>query len=72
MAHLGCSLAREGHRDDFLGLVNRCQQHQQALGQQLGLARAGRRLDDETARRIERGFTLLRVGYGAHQTANGA
>jgi hypothetical protein len=47
LAHLAGRLVGEGDGDDFLGLVGDRQQAQVALRQQLGLAGAGRRLDDE-------------------------
>ncbi len=46
-AHLAGRLVGEGDGDDFLGLVDSGQEAQVALRQQLGLARARRRLDDE-------------------------
>ncbi len=46
-AHLAGRLVGEGDGDDFFGLVDHRQQAQIALRQQLGLAGAGRRLDDE-------------------------
>ena len=58
LAHLGRGLARERDGDDLLGLDHRVEQREIALDQELGLARAGRRLDDERARRIERARAL--------------
>ena len=46
-AHFCSRLVGEGNRDDFLGLAHGLQQAQITLRQQLGLARPGRRLDDE-------------------------
>ena len=47
LAHFAGRLVGEGDGDDLFGLVSNRQQPQVALGQQLGLAGAGRRLDDE-------------------------
>src|SRR5260221_429897 len=45
---------------DLFGLLHRAEQADVALHQELGLARAGGRLDDERAARVE-GATTLRV-----------
>src|SRR3990170_1515125 len=54
LAHFGCGFPGEGDGDDLLGLVHRRQKAEIALDQEFGLARAGRRLDDERARRRQR------------------
>src|SRR5881296_3151374 len=56
LAHLGRSLLGEGDGENFLGLFDDLQQFQEAAHQQLGLPGAGRRLDDEGALYVERGF----------------
>ena len=61
-AHFRGRLAREGDGDDLFRVVRRRQQAQEALRQQAGLARAGRRLHDEGALRIERRLPLRVVG----------
>jgi len=47
VAHLGRRLVGKGQRQHFLGMLDHRQQTQIALRQQFGLARPGRRLDDE-------------------------
>ena len=66
-AHLGGGLARERDGDDLLGLLHRREQREIALDQELGLARARRRLDDERLRRVERRLARRRVAHRAHQ-----
>jgi len=53
-AHLRRRFLRKGDRDDLLGRIHAREQRKVALDEQLGLARAGRRLDDEGARGVER------------------
>ena len=60
LAHLGRRLDGEGDGDDLFGLLHRAEQADVALHQQLGLARARRRLDDEGAARRR----ALRRGRG--------
>ena len=66
-AHLGGGLARERDRDDLLGLLHGREQRQIALDQELGLAGARRRLNDERLRRVERGLARRCVAHRAHQ-----
>ena len=64
--HLGRRLDGEGDGYNLLGLLHRAEEADVALHQQLGLARAGGRLDDEGAARVEGGFAglLIREWYG--------
>ena len=55
LAHLRRRLDGEGDGEDFFRLLHRLQQLDVAAHQQLGLARAGGRLDDERAPRVEGG-----------------
>src|SRR2546425_8341139 len=56
LAHLGGGLDGEGDGEDLLGLFHHAEELDVALHQQVGLARAGGRLDDEGARDVERAF----------------
>ena len=47
IAHFGRRLAGESDRYDLLGMLDAGQQHQKTLCDELGLARARRRLDDK-------------------------
>ena len=66
-AHFGSRFAREGDGDDLLGLLHGREQREVALDQELGLARARRRLNDERLRWIERSFARGGVAHGVHQ-----
>ena len=69
-SHLCCSLARESDRNDLLGLLHRRKQCQIALDEELGLAGAGRRLNDERLRGVERGLARRCVAHRSyHRTA---
>jgi hypothetical protein len=71
-SHLGRGLDGEGYGDDLLGLLHRLEERDEALDQELGLARAGGRLDDERAPRVERGCTGSFVGDRGYHQATGA
>ena len=60
-AHLGGGLAREGDREDRTGIVHRGEQPQEALGEDRGLAGAGRGLQQDRAALIERAHARLEV-----------
>ncbi len=62
-SHLCCSLARERDRNDLLGLLHGREQREIALDEQLGLAGAGRRLNDERLRGVERGLARRCVAH---------
>src|SRR5581483_649092 len=64
LSHLRRRLDGEGDGDDLFGLLDRGEQADVALHQELRLARAGRRLDDEGAARVERFFARAGVGEG--------
>ena len=72
-AHLGRRLDGEGDGYHLLGLLHRAEEPDVALHQQLGLARAGGRLDDERAARVEGGFasSLVRELFGRYAQATG-
>src|SRR5204862_5548714 len=61
-SHLRRRLDGEGDGDDLLGLLDRGEEADVALHQELGLARAGGRLDDERAAHVERFFAGAAVG----------
>ncbi len=61
VAHLGGGLAGESDRQNTARIVDVAEQGQKTLNQQFGLARAGGRLDDEGAARIDRRGSLFRV-----------
>src|SRR5205823_8943174 len=61
-AHLARRLDGEGDGYHLLGLLHRAEEPDVALHQELGLARAGGRLDDEGAARVEGGFARGGVG----------
>ena len=52
--HLACRFARERDGENLLRIVDHSEQPEIALDEQLGLARARRRLDDERARYVKR------------------
>jgi hypothetical protein len=64
LAHLAGGLARERDGDDLLRMLHAREQAQIALDQQLGLARARRRLHDEGLRRVERAAALPEIRNG--------
>ena len=70
--HLAGRLAREGDGEDLLGPAHAGQQPQVALDEEPRLARAGRRLDDERAARVERLLAHAGVGdgTGAHSSSS--
>ena len=69
LAHLAGGLAREGEREDALGLVDAGQQREHALDQELGLAGACRRLHEERTGDVERPLARCRGLSGAGQLA---
>ncbi len=54
LAHLPRRLAGERHRHDLFRTLDARQEREEALDQELGLPRSGRRLDEERSTRIER------------------
>ncbi len=62
VAHLCGGLARERDGEQRLGPVDHGEQREETLRQQFGLARAGRRLDDEAAVDPQRRRARLLVG----------
>ena len=66
-AHLGGGLDGEGDGADLLRPLDRREQRQHALDQQLGLAGARGRLHDERAARVERARALREVGHVIHR-----
>ena len=71
--HLGRRLDGEGDGYHLLGLLHRAEEPDVALHQELGLPRAGGRLDDERAPRVEGGFagSLVRELFGRYAQATG-
>ncbi len=63
LVHLGGGLAGKGHGQNFFRCLDRGQQRQEAFHQQRGLARAGRRLNDHRACRINSGAALQVVAH---------
>ncbi len=61
-AHLQGRLAREGDGEDFLRRIDMGEQRQQAAAQHRGLARTGRRLQQEGATGVERRGARRRIG----------
>ena len=62
LAHLGRRLDRERDRGDLLGTVDAGEEREEALDEELRLARARGRLHDERAIGVERALALLPVG----------
>ena len=64
VAHLGGGFVGKGDGEDLLGLLDGGvgEQLEQALDEQAGLARAGRRFDDEGAADVECLATGIGVG----------
>src|SRR6185503_15445979 len=68
LPHLGGGLDGEGDGDHLFRLLHYRKDLQEAAHQELGLARASGRLDDERAPRVEGGVACCLVGdrRGAH------
>ena len=62
MAHFGGGGVGEGDGDDLAWVVDFAEQAQEAAGKEIGLARAGRRLNEDRACRIERAVALSLIG----------
>src|SRR5204863_6796200 len=71
LSHLRRRLDGEGDGDELLGLLDRAEEADVALHQELGLPRAGRRLNDERAAHVERFLAGARVGEDLHFLRSG-